>query len=83
MIGNEKEKSEVFKKKIGDTDFEILLARPPLGKYELKTTFKPNWEYVEKDNNERNKELWAEWEQRYSFKDPTKDLIDEAVLAKT
>ena len=38
IIESEKIKSAGLSKKIKDIDFEVLLARPPAGKYRLKTT---------------------------------------------
>ena len=72
IIEDEKTKNTAFSKKIEDINFEVLLARPPLGKYRHKTI--DNFDEV--DNQDRCTDLWAKWEEQYSWKDDNKDLID-------
>ena len=79
IIEKEKNENGAFSKKIEDIDFEVLLARPPAGQYKYKTT--DNFDHV--DDQQRCKDLWAKWEQLYSWKDDNKDLVDQAVRAKT
>jgi hypothetical protein len=79
IIEDEKTKNTAFSKKIEDINFEVLLSRPPAGKYRHKTI--DNFDAV--DNQERCNELWKQWEDLYSWKDDNKDLIDQAVSAKS
>ena len=79
IIEVEKVNSAALNKKVQDIDFEVLLARPPSGKYRHKTI--DNFDDV--DDQQRCNELWTQWEDLYSWKDDNKDLIDQAVSAKS
>lgn len=63
-----------------DIEFEVLLARPPIGKFGSHIQ-RPNFEEVEEPNNERNIELWKKWEEVYSFPNDNLELVREALQA--
>ena len=76
IIELEKGKNESFAQKLSDIDFEVLFARPPGDK------LRPNFDSTE-ENPEKNRELWKQWESRYAFPDQQKDVVDQAVSAKS
>ena len=83
IIEDSKNQSEDFARKIKDIDFEILLSRPPLGYFDKDFVLRPNFEEVEIPHNDHNIEQWKKWEDKYSFRDPQSDLIDDAIHSKS
>lgn len=85
-VENNKKKpdgGEEFANAVNAIDFEVLLARPPLGYYSKEAFLQDNFdEECELENNERNKELWEKWQLVYSFRDERKDLIDQSCSSK-
>ena len=79
IIEQEKMKSEKFAKRIEEVDFKVLLARPPRDKTRQHVPSLSNFE----ESEDPDRELWAQWEKRYSFKDKNMDLVDEAIMAKS
>ena len=60
IIELERERSESLAKKIKDIDFEVLLSRPPEGKYDKYVQTK-NFDDIDDQSN--CKSLWEKWEE--------------------